>query len=108
MCVVVARILRIHPLPMLAGTLVGLPPIGPALIAAAVWLGSIIVHGHAPAWEEIKAHKRGYWHLIADVALEWTIGSVLIGAALGGLAFGLAWLALRKVHALPPTDAVAK
>lgn len=98
LAIVSARLLRLHPITVLAGTLVATPPIGPVLIAAAIWLGGVVLHGHAPHLEELDPHKIGYRRLLELVAWEWTVGSTILGIAMAITAFTIIRLALRGVH----------
>jgi uncharacterized protein (DUF2062 family) len=92
-----ARRLHLHPLPVVAGSHVSTPPLGPVLIAAAIGTGHLLLHGSwlkLPAWQ---ATWRGWATLFGGLMLEWSIGSVVVGAALGTTAFFATNKLLRRV-----------
>ena len=96
-CLAVARLLRLEPVPMLASSsIVSAPPVGPMLAVASIALGGVLVRGEVPQWGRYDPRERGVLSILGDVAIEWTVGGVLIGTVLGGLTYALAWWALTR------------
>lgn len=96
-----AKRLHLHPLPVLAGTALGLPPLGPLLIVAAIWLGFVITHGHPPHGELLRPEGGLSWHWFKHVVGEWWLGSTIIGLAMAFGTFALVKLFLRRVPLTP-------
>jgi uncharacterized protein (DUF2062 family) len=100
----VARRLHLHPLAVVAGSQVSSPPVGPVLIAAAIALGHVLLHGSLPELSRYDPRNAGA--IIGSVLLEWTVGAVAIGAVLAAMAFALVNLVCRAVGpASSPTSA---
>jgi len=100
LCVLTARMLKLHPLPMLTGSLIGLPPVGPALIIAAISLGSFLMHGrwlHIADLELTPHSPAKMFKVFREIALEWTLGSLIVGAAAALLGFAIVRLILMAV-----------
>jgi uncharacterized protein (DUF2062 family) len=92
-----ARRLHLHPLAVVAGSHVSTPPVGPALIAAAIGLGHFLLHGRwvpTPTWQTTFA---GWTRVVGSFLLEWSIGSLLIGVTLAVISFLISTLLLRYV-----------
>ena len=82
-----ARRMRLNPLATLAGSHLSTPPIGLALIAAAIYLGNFMAHGKPPALRSFDPAVVGYRALLRSTLIEWTLGSLVMGAALAGVTF---------------------
>ncbi len=90
----VAKRLNMHPVPLVAGTAISTPPLGPALIAAAIVLGHLMLHG---TWPDVSQMDFYDWRTYADVFAEWLVGSVVVGltcmfGSFVVLFFALKWL----------------
>lgn len=94
-----ARRLRLNPLPVVAGSHLSTPPVGPLLVAAAIALGHWVTHGRLPALRAHDPSKIGYLGLVRSVLLEWIIGGVICGAILAGAAFFIIAALLRLLPA---------
>jgi uncharacterized protein (DUF2062 family) len=100
-----ARQLRLHPLSVVAGSHLSTPPIGPMLIALAIGVGHFLLHGNwleMPQWESTWS---GWLQLFGRLMLEWSVGSLVVGAALAAATFVLAHALLRYLAA--PTSSAA-
>jgi uncharacterized protein (DUF2062 family) len=64
-----ARRLHLHPLPVLLGSHLSTPPVGPLLIAAAIGLGHLILHGSLPAWADYDPRRAGWWAMLKPLLL---------------------------------------
>lgn len=98
----VAHRLRLHPLAVLAGTNISFPPLGAILIVASICIGHWLLHGQLPVITEInqQAWQHMQWFTAAShLLLEWILGSIILGGALGVIAFGISYLLLRLVPA---------
>lgn len=100
-CVVLAKRLKMQPLAVIAGSHISTPPVGPLLIAAAIALGHFCLHGNFLVHGDLHPSQIGYLNCLRRVALEWTIGGVILGALLAVLANLIIRLAL---HLAPATD----
>jgi uncharacterized protein (DUF2062 family) len=80
-----ARRFRLHPVSVVAGSNVSIPPIGPVLIAVSVAVGHLLLHGVLPHWSDYKPDHIG--KIVGPLILDWAVGSILIGAALAAFAF---------------------
>jgi uncharacterized protein (DUF2062 family) len=74
--VYVAKRLNMHPVPLLVGSALSTPPVGPALIVAAIVLGHLIVHGTHP---DLSGFDLTDWRFFANIFFEWWVGAVIIG-----------------------------
>ncbi|MDX1563905.1 MAG: DUF2062 domain-containing protein, partial [Phycisphaeraceae bacterium] len=74
----VAKRLHMHPVSVLAGSMISTPPLGPALIALAVVIGHLILRGTLPDLSQMDFY---HWRTYAGVFAEWVVGSVLVGMA---------------------------
>jgi glycosyltransferase involved in cell wall biosynthesis len=92
-----ARRLHLHPIPVVAGSHLSTPPVGPVLVAAAIGTGHWLLHGtwmQMPAWQQTW---REWARLAGTVLLDWSIGSLVVGAVLAGAAFVVATMVFRYV-----------
>lgn len=99
-----ARRLRLNPLATVAGSHLSTPPIGLLLIAAAVSLGHWVLHGRPPAVKSFDPSVVGYPALFRSVLVEWTLGSIVLGAVLAGATFMVARWMLRWLPVRTPGD----
>jgi len=90
-----ARRLRLNPLPVVAGSHLSTPPIGPVLVAMAIAVGHWVMHGTLPALHAYDPVKIGYFGLLRSVLLEWIIGGLTCGALLAGAVFLITHALLR-------------
>src|SRR5579872_444885 len=94
-----ARRLSLHPLPVLAGTQLSVPPLAPVLAVVSVVLGHSVLSGTLPNpadWHIAHWHI-AHWHLThwPDVSMSnvflflvsWFIGGAMLGLILAGVTF---------------------
>ena len=74
----VARRLHLHPLAVVAGSQISTPPLGPALVAAAVTVGHLLLHGGFPSAADFHA-THGVASLLGRFLIEWALGAVPVG-----------------------------
>lgn len=98
-----AKRLRLHPVTVVAGTQISMPPLSPLVIAASIWTGYAVLHFKIP--ELAHFSTLSIPELFAEVIVEWLIGSILVGTVLGTI-MGLATsLALKLI---PSDKAIAE
>ncbi|HWE97279.1 MAG TPA: DUF2062 domain-containing protein [Tepidisphaeraceae bacterium] len=98
----VARRLHLHPLAVVAGSKVSTPPVGPLLIAAAIWLGHLLLHGSRLTWKGLIRPMDGHvFQAMLPLLLDWIVGATLIGTGLAVLTFAAVSLLFRSVPARP-------
>jgi uncharacterized protein (DUF2062 family) len=83
----VAKRLHLNPLAVMSGSHVSVPPMGPVLVASAMWTGHVILHGVRPTWENITPFRGKFMAHAVPLLLDWTLGAVLIGTALAVIVF---------------------
>jgi uncharacterized protein (DUF2062 family) len=81
----VARRFRLHPVSVVAGSNISIPPIGPVLVAVSVAVGHLMLHGVLPQWNDYKPEHIG--KIVGPLIADWLLGSLLIGTALAAIAF---------------------
>jgi uncharacterized protein (DUF2062 family) len=74
-----ARRLHVHPVPVVIGTNISTPPLGPVLNAAAIVVGHLILHRSLPSAGDYNFHDMGFLGVLRRMLLEWVIGSPIIG-----------------------------
>ena len=92
-----ARRLHLHPVAVVAGSQLSTPPVGPALVAGAVALGHLLLHGRLPVLEQYRAAfvQGRVWPMLGSFALEWTLGAVILGLICASVTFAIATKVLR-------------
>ena len=93
LCLLLAKVFRLQPLVTLATSSLSTPPLGFALWAAAIIVGHLILHGTWPTPDRYDLSHLGPAAVVRAVALEWLVGGLVFGAALGLTA----WLATTAI-----------
>jgi uncharacterized protein (DUF2062 family) len=93
-----ARRLHVNTLAVLLGTQISLPPIGPLLIAAAIAIGHLLLHGCWPVIANLNVHALGWENVIGPMLADWAVGGVLIGFAMGLLTFFVSLALFRRIR----------
>jgi uncharacterized protein (DUF2062 family) len=99
LCLYTARRLHLHPLPLVVGSHVSTPPLGPLLVVAAIAVGHMLLHGALPTLADYDVAGQGLAATLGPVLLDWIVGGVVIGATLAATVFAAASLALRAAFA---------
>jgi glycosyltransferase involved in cell wall biosynthesis len=99
----VARRLNVHPLAVVLGSHLSTPPVGPALVFAAVGVGHLFMHGAWPRWADFNPAEMDTWTLLGRVMLEWIVGSLVVGTACMA---GVFFFALGLLRLVPCTESV--
>jgi len=106
-----ARRLHLHPVAVVAGSQLSTPPVGPFLVAAAVAVGHVLLHGRLPMLGEYRAAaaRGGVWNVLGSVVVEWTLGSFIVGFVCACVTFVIASKLLRLAarDTRPDSDAGA-
>jgi uncharacterized protein (DUF2062 family) len=100
----VAKRFRLSPVPLIAGSSISTPPLGPLLIAAAIAIGHCCVHGSWPQIKNFDPRTVGYLALVKSLLLEWTIGGIICGTVLAIASYGLLRLLLQWMPVRTPAD----
>ena len=90
--------LHLHPLAVVLGAQLSMPPINAVLIIAAIGLGHLILHGTTPTLSDFNFFELRWqqWeHLFRRLLLEWLIGGTIIGLGCAALVFVVTNLAFR-------------
>jgi uncharacterized protein (DUF2062 family) len=74
-----ARRLHMHPVPVVIGTHISTPPVGPVLNAVAIAVGHLILHRSLPSAGDYNFHDMGFLGVLRRMLLEWVIGSPIVG-----------------------------
>ena len=92
MALYAARRLHLEPVAVVVGSHVSIPPVAPFLIAGAIGVGHLVLHGAWPGTAMLHIH----WStLAASVLLDWLVGGVILGFVLGVIAFIASQAAFR-------------
>lgn len=81
-CLYTAARLHLNPHLVVAGSAIATPPFGFGLIAAAVVVGHLIIRGKWIHLSEIQAASDDESAFIGQMLLEWSVGSLVVGAVL--------------------------
>ncbi|MEM9419537.1 MAG: DUF2062 domain-containing protein [Planctomycetota bacterium] len=99
--VYLAKRLHLHPVSTVAGSQLAFPPVGLALIFAAIYLGHFVLTGEPPRWSDFSElgslsfrEIRGLMH---EYFLSWWIGGVTLGTLIGLATFALGIALLKWV-----------
>lgn len=87
--------LHLHALPVLVGSAVATPPLGPILIVAGLEVGHLLVHGDWAGRAFLHEAKVHFWHWLRESALELSIGCTLVATLLACATYMIARSALR-------------
>jgi len=82
---------------VVAGSHVSIPPVAPFLIAGAIGVGHLVLHG---AWPSTAMFHIHWSTLAASVLLDWLVGGVILGFVLAVFTF-IASQAAFKLAGLP-------
>lgn len=93
--VYLAKRLNLHPLTVVAGTQISMPPMSPLIILASIWVGFTILHLKMPMLSDFT--DLSIPQLFGQVILEWTVGSIVVGTVLGIIMGTATSLALRLI-----------
>jgi uncharacterized protein (DUF2062 family) len=87
LCLYLARRLHLNPLATIAGSQISTPPIGAGLIAAAIFVGHLVLHGSRPLWPNFHS-AHAIWHSLAwPTLLDWAVGGIIVGVVLAAIVF---------------------
>ena len=105
LCLIAARKFRLPPFAVIAGSHLSVPPVGPMLIAAAVAIGHLLLHGRLARWDDFSPATIGYVELLRRVAVEWAVGSVIVGGVLAVTTYVLGRLVMALIPVPPSRSA---
>lgn len=93
-----AHRLHLHPAVVFAGSTLSTPPVGFALIAAAVACGHLVLTGSWPTLEAFDPDKVGWVTLVVRAMIHWIIGSLIVGLVTAAIAFVVTYLSLTAIR----------
>lgn len=99
-----ARRLHLHPVAVLAGSKASTPPVGPLLIAAAICVGHILLHGSRPQWKNITPFDERFFANVGPILLDWMVGSLVMGVVTAIGAFIAASFLFHLIERRKPGD----
>jgi len=84
LCLFAARKFKLHPLPVVAGGQLSIPPVAPLLIFLCAAVGHVVLHGEWPAPVSLQVMRQAIVSPAAlrGFAVDWCVGGVLVGFAL--------------------------
>jgi len=100
----VAKRFRLNPVPVVIGSSISTPPLGPLLIAAAIGIGHCCLHGNWPQLSSFDPRTAGYLGLVRTVFLEWAIGGIICGMILACVSYCLMRLVLQWMPLHTPAN----
>jgi uncharacterized protein (DUF2062 family) len=100
----VAKKFRLHPVSVLAGTNIAIPPLSALLIAGGVATGHLILHGSFPSWESYHLTGAALHAVLLPTLVEWLVGCWFFGAILSVLSFVALDLLLRLLSDPKPPE----
>jgi uncharacterized protein (DUF2062 family) len=83
----IAKRVRLNPVSVVAGANVSIPPVGPALIAAAIAVGHLMLHGSLPTLASYDFRNHAIGAVLIPTIIEWILGGIVLGLILAGLSF---------------------
>jgi uncharacterized protein (DUF2062 family) len=90
----VAKRFRLNPVPVVIGSSISTPPVGPLLVAAAIGVGHLCLYGDWLQIGSFDPRRVGYLGLLKALFMEWTIGGIICGIILACVSCCLLRLAL--------------
>jgi uncharacterized protein (DUF2062 family)/SAM-dependent methyltransferase len=107
-CVAIAYLLGLNKLVVYGAANLSIPPMVPLLGFASVQLGERVLHGRWLALHRSDFALANVRALARAFFVDWMIGGVLLGAAIGAVAGGITWaiLTARRARNLRTADAI--
>ena len=104
-CLWLAGRFRLHPLMVVGVSSLSTPPLGLAFVGLSIGVGGVLLHGRVPNLGAIDLAGAARWSSVNALVVEWAVGSVVAGAALGVLGYAAARAVLRRPSLPPPLPA---
>jgi len=93
-----SRKLHLHPAPAVLAAQISTPPINIAMIATAIYIGHLIIHGAAPVWPASDFTVDTLRKTAPDLLLSWLLGSIIVGIIMAAATFLLALIVIRTMR----------
>jgi uncharacterized protein (DUF2062 family) len=106
-----AKKLHLHPLAVVLGSQLSMPPVGPLLVIAGICVGHAVLHGSLPTPESYNVSDimhmnfHAFHMLFRAMFFEWLLGGVILGVAAGAATFGVASLVFKLLARAAHADA---
>ena len=82
-----ARRLHLHPIPVVVGSQASTPPVGVAMVVAAIVVGHVLLHGGLPQADELDPRRVGWSGAGLPLLADWAVGSVVVGFVMAVIGF---------------------
>jgi uncharacterized protein (DUF2062 family) len=82
-CLWLAGRFRLHPLAVIGVSSLSTPPLGLVFVAVSIFVGGLLLHGRVPDYSAVDLQSAA----LGELVVEWLVGSVVAGAALGLLGY---------------------
>ena len=106
LCLLIAKVFRLQPLIVLGTSSLSTPPLGFVLWGAAIVVGHVLLHGTMPSAAQYDMVTHGALPVVRALALEWVVGGLVFGTALGVTAWLVADRVIRWFSGRRAGDAV--
>jgi len=99
--VLVAHRLKLHPLAVVTGANISVPPIGVLIVIASIITGHWLLHGQMLDLSELDWQSSQIFQTAVKLLAQWLLGSVIVGGVLALLVFVISLCVLRFIPAKP-------
>ncbi len=89
--------LRLHLLPLIAGSLLFLTPVGEFLFKISLGMGHVLTHLSLPDFSGAMGERDGQWAMLRQFPLSGFIGAVIVGFLSKWIATGLLFFVFRVI-----------
>lgn len=95
-CLWLASRFRLHPGVVIAVSSLSTPPLGFVFVFLSIVVGHVLLHGDAPTFDSLPSWSNFNLAAFRVLLWEWIVGSIIVGAVLALLSYGLVRLLLRS------------
>jgi uncharacterized protein (DUF2062 family) len=103
-CIALAWLLSLNQVIVYGAANLSVPPMIPLIGFASVQLGERILHGRWLALSRAQFAGQGARHIAEEFFVDWMLGGVILGAAIGLVAGSIVWRMLLARRPLEPID----
>ncbi len=88
-CLWISGRFRLHPLAVIGTSSLSTPPLGLVFVALSICVGGLLINGSVPDLSAIDLRQAAQWSTVNALLVEWLLGSVIAGVALGLLGYSI-------------------